>query len=57
MTDEDFIRGLRDADAHRGGIRCLRLFRLEPSYFDSVRAEVSAWSAARPPRWRATQNM
>ena len=40
MTDKDFIRGLRDADAHHGGIRCLRLFRLEPSYFDSVRAEV-----------------
>jgi len=40
VTDEDFIHGLRDGDGHRGGIRCLRLFRLEPFYFDSVRAEV-----------------
>ena len=38
--DEDFIRGLRDGDLHQGGIRCLRLLRLELSYFDSLRAEV-----------------
>lgn len=40
MIDQDFIRGLRDGDRHRGGIRCLQLFRLETSYFDSVRVEV-----------------
>lgn len=40
MMDEDFIRGLRDGDLHQGGIRCLRLLRLELSYFDSLRAEV-----------------
>jgi hypothetical protein len=35
----DFIQGLRDGDRHHGGIRCLRLFRLEPSYFEALRGE------------------
>jgi hypothetical protein len=37
----EFIAGLRDGDAHRGGIRCLRLFRVAPEYFDKVAAEVA----------------
>lgn len=40
MTGDDFIKGLRDGDLHRGGIRCLRLFRLEAAWFDTLRAEV-----------------
>jgi hypothetical protein len=42
VTPAEVLGGLRDGDAHRGGIRCLRLFRLEPAYFDRAVAEVMA---------------
>jgi hypothetical protein len=46
VTADDFILGLREGDLHRGGIRCLRLFRLEAAWFDSLRAEVVRLVAA-----------
>ena len=36
------LEGIRDADAHRGGIRCLRLFRLDRTLARGLRAEVLA---------------
>lgn len=41
MTPEHFCQALLDGDNHRGGIRCLGLFRMEPVVFDAVRADVS----------------
>jgi hypothetical protein len=40
LTPAEFFRGLRDGDTHRGGIRCLRLFSLEPAYFGRAVIEV-----------------
>lgn len=40
MTPEELLAGIRDADAHRGGIRGLRLFVLERGLAHALRAEV-----------------
>lgn len=40
MTPEELLIGIRDADAHRGGIRCLRVFRLERTLGRVLRGEV-----------------
>jgi hypothetical protein len=40
MTPEELLAGIRDADAHRGGIRGLRLFVLERGLARALRAEV-----------------
>ncbi len=40
MAPEELLAGIRDADAHRGGIRCLRVFRLERVLGRGLRDEV-----------------
>jgi Aspartyl/Asparaginyl beta-hydroxylase len=34
------LAGIRDANYHQGGIRCLQLMRLEAAYFEQLRAEI-----------------
>jgi hypothetical protein len=41
MTPRQLLDGLRDGNDHTGGIRCLRLFRVDPSYFEHLRAEAA----------------
>jgi hypothetical protein len=40
MKEEELLGGIRDGNYHAGGIRCLRLFRLENGYADELQAEV-----------------
>lgn len=40
--DDALLEGIRDADAHRAGIRCLRLFRVDRGVARALRAEVLA---------------
>lgn len=40
MNEEALLFGIRDANYHAEGIRCLRLFQLESSYFAKLRADV-----------------
>lgn len=56
MSEADFIRGLIDGDNHRGGIRCLRLFDLEASYFERLRAEVLEVVGAETPSFPGDRN-
>jgi hypothetical protein len=46
--ERELLEGIRDADAHRGGIRCLRLFRLDRALGLALRAEVLALRAREP---------
>jgi hypothetical protein len=40
MTPDQLFTGIREGSRHRGGIRCLRLLRLEEPYFKGLTAEV-----------------
>lgn len=40
MTPDHLLAGVRAADEHAGGIRCLRLHDVEPGYFDVLKADV-----------------
>lgn len=40
MTAEELLAGIRDGDAHFGGIRCLRLFRVERELALALRHEI-----------------
>jgi hypothetical protein len=40
MTADDLLAGIRDGDSHFGGIRCLRLFRLDRALALGMRNEV-----------------
>lgn len=40
MNAEALLSGIRDADAHRGGVSCLRLFRVERALGLALREEV-----------------
>ena len=42
MNEDEVLRQVRDGDRHRGGFRCLRLFRLEGAAFGALRADVLA---------------
>jgi Aspartyl/Asparaginyl beta-hydroxylase len=41
VTPRELLDGLRDANFHAGGIRCLRLLRLDARYFGELGAEVA----------------
>jgi Aspartyl/Asparaginyl beta-hydroxylase len=45
MTADELLAGIRDADLHRGGIRCLRLFRVARELARALGAEVD-WLCA-----------
>lgn len=49
MDPDSLLRGLSAAADGAGGVRCLRLLRLEPSAFASVRSEVLSLCATRSP--------
>jgi hypothetical protein len=40
VNPRDLLDGIYDANFHLGGIRCLRLLRLDGSYLDALRAEI-----------------
>jgi hypothetical protein len=40
MSPEQILAGVRSGNYHLGGIRCLRLFKLEKSVFEEIQAEV-----------------
>lgn len=40
MNAAMLFKGIRDANYHCGGIRCLRLFKLDETYFDPLKSEV-----------------
>lgn len=44
----DLLDGLRAGDAHRGGLRCARVFRVAPSAFAELRREVAELRRTRP---------
>ncbi len=44
MKMDDFMAGIMRANFHDGGIKCLRLFRITPGFFNSLRSEVMALS-------------
>jgi Aspartyl/Asparaginyl beta-hydroxylase len=48
MTVAELLQGIRDADRHRDGIRCLRLFRVEPGYFVHLRADLDRLGGQAP---------
>lgn len=41
MTPDELLDGLRAGDRHEGGIRCLRLHRVEPTALAAIRREVA----------------
>lgn len=41
MTPRELLDGVRDGNVHAGGIRCLRLMRLNDPYVAALRAEVA----------------
>jgi hypothetical protein len=41
MTVRDLLAGIRDGNYHRGGIRCLRLFRVEETFLRRLVAEAT----------------
>lgn len=49
MTRDAFLAGLVAGDQHRGGIRCLRLFRLTEEEFAGLRREVAELQRRRRP--------
>ena len=52
MTKNDLhlvLQGIRDANYHHGGIRCLRLLHLDPDFFADLQADVSRLCAAQHP--------
>lgn len=40
MNEVELFAGIRDANYHEGGIRCLSLFRVEEIFFGALRADV-----------------
>lgn len=40
MNTEALLTGIRDANYHEGGIRCLQIFRVEEAYFSELQREV-----------------
>ena len=46
MNEAEVLRNVRDGDRHRGGFRCLRLFRLDRTTFEALRADVLALTQA-----------
>jgi Aspartyl/Asparaginyl beta-hydroxylase len=40
MTSQELLSGIRDANYHLGGIRCLRVYRLSAQLFTQLREEV-----------------
>lgn len=49
MTPQEVLSGIRDAHHHRGGIRCLRLFRLPNELFTALRDDVDALCRSHAP--------
>jgi len=45
MTADELLAGIRDGNFHRGGICCLRLFRVERAFARALREEVDRLSA------------
>ncbi len=41
MNSESLLAGIRDANYHEGGIRCLRLFKVDDICFSQLRADVA----------------
>lgn len=46
MTSDELLAGIRDGNFHCGGIRCLRLFRVERNLARALRSEVDQLCAA-----------
>jgi len=40
MNEAALLAGIRDGNYHAGGIRCLRLFQVEPAYFAELSADI-----------------
>ena len=40
MKEADLFSGIRDANCHKGGIRCLQLFQVKEGFFGGLRAAV-----------------
>jgi hypothetical protein len=49
VTPDELLAGIRDADRHAHGIRCLQLFRLEETFFDQLCAQVETLTHAHSP--------
>lgn len=49
MNAADVLNGIRDANYHRGGLRCLRLLRAHPPFLARLRAEAEHLCAANAP--------
>jgi hypothetical protein len=48
MSGEEILAGIRDANYHRGGIRCLRLFRVRSDFLSRLQDDVDDLRAAEP---------
>jgi hypothetical protein len=49
MNRAALFAGIRDGNYHAGGIRCLRLFKLDETYFSELRSEVERLCATEQP--------
>lgn len=45
----ELMEAIRDANYHRGGLRCLRLLRMDPDFFGELQADVEHLCAAQQP--------
>jgi hypothetical protein len=41
MNEAALLAGIRDGNFHAGGIRCLRVFQVEPAYFAELSADIN----------------
>jgi hypothetical protein len=48
MDLREMLDGLAEGDAHRGGIRCLRVWRVEPAFFARLGRDIRALRDSRP---------